>query len=149
MLLSEEPKLLAPDFFLAVRWSARIIDFVEKWERRQSQAHLKGPSEFWSEAADDALDGVRQGHHLTQELVATTYRLSGVLPAPGDILLVGPLEIRVDQRHFTTRQAGGVDQAEVIIYLGVERYRYETQEVPGAQRSLTASTSSLFINEPS
>jgi hypothetical protein len=142
---AEESLLLAPNFFLIVRWSARIVDFVEEWQKRQIQAPMKSPLAFTSEAADVVLGGVEQGQHQAQELLATTYRLSGLLPAPGDILLVGPLEMRVDQRHFTTRQLGEVAQAEVVIYLGVERYRYESKMAADERQQLT--TSSLFSSE--
>jgi hypothetical protein len=134
MLHDDEPLLLAPNFSLIVRWSARVDDFVHDWERRQFQYHPERPLEFWAEAAMSALSGVEQGRHQAQGIMADFYRLGGLLPAVGDLLVVEPLDLKVDQRNITRRQAGEATHVEVVVYLGVERYRYETPSVQTHQR---------------
>ncbi|MBJ6111782.1 hypothetical protein JAO73_22370 [Hymenobacter sp. BT523] len=139
-MLHDEPVLLAPNFSMIVRWSPRVDDFVHEWERRQFQDHPERPLEFWAEAAMSALSGVEQGRHQAQSIMADLYHLGGLLPATGDLLVVEPLDLKVDQRHITHRQIGEATHVEVVIYLGVERYRYEapSTQTPRSRR-LSAS----------
>ena len=119
---------LAPNFKLTVRWSARVADFTEEWERRQALEYPGHSDEHWAEATSAALGGVEQGRSRGAEAIANIYHLTKQLPASGDLLRVEPLEIRVDQRHFVTRHLGGITNVEVIYYLGVEQYRYAVLE---------------------
>ncbi len=134
-----ESLLLAPGFTLIVRWSARITDFVDEWQQRQARANPARPLEFWAEAADAALGGVEQGHHQALDVLADIYRTSGLLPAVGDLLVVEALEMKVDHRRFTRRRVGGVAHTEVLLYLGVERYIYETRQAQRVQGQLSST----------
>jgi len=132
MVLNQDSAFIAPNLALTVRWSPRVVDFVAEWESLQARAHSTPPHEHWGHAASAALSGVEQGLWMAHEALAVIHRLTHQLPEHGDLLLLGPLEVRVDQRHFLPRQAGGVSHAEVVYYLGVEKYRFQTEEVPFA-----------------
>jgi hypothetical protein len=130
MLYDAESLLLASHLTLAVRWSARVADFIEEWQQRQVLAPITPTLDFWAEAASTALSDVQQGPHRALDVLAELYHDSQLLPAPGDLLLVDALELKVDQRRFATCRVGGVLQVEVQYHLGVEAYRYANATLP-------------------
>ena len=125
-----ESILLAPHLTLVVRWSARVADFVQEWQQRQTLAPTTPPLDFWAEAASTALSDVEQGPYRVLDVLADMYHGSQLLPAPGDLLFIDALELKVDQRHIVTRRVGGVLQVEVQYHLGVEAYRYANATLP-------------------
>lgn len=70
------------------------------------------------------LGTIEQLNSCTAQVLANLYRLSRQLPALGDRLLVGPLELRVEGRQFLVSHPGGVEQVQARYSLCVERYRY-------------------------
>lgn len=130
MHYNAESILLAPHLTLVVHWSARVADFVEEWQQRQVLAPTTPPLDFWAEAASTALSDVQQGPHRALDVLADMYHGSQLLPAPGDLLFIGALKLKVDQRHFVTQRIGGVLQIEMQYYLGVEAYRYTNATLP-------------------
>ena len=121
---------LASNFTLVVHWSARVADFAEEWQKRQALAHTTHPLEFWAEAAGMVLHGVEDGRDQALNVLADLYHNSQQLPAPGDLLFMDALKLKVDQRHFVTHRVGGILQVEVQYYLGVEAYRYASATLP-------------------
>ncbi len=121
---------LTPHLTLVVHWSARVADFIKEWQQHQVLAPTTSPLDFWAEAASTALSGVQQGPHRALDVLADLYHGSQLLPAPGDLLLIGALKLKVDQRHFVTQRVGGELRKEVQYYLGVEAYRYANTTLP-------------------
>lgn len=125
-----ESILLTPHLTLVVRWSARVANFVEEWQKRQALAPVTPPLDFWAEAASTALSDVERGPYQVLDVLAEMYHSSQLLPALSDLLSIGSLKLKVDQRHFVTQRVGGVLQVEVQYHLGVEAYRYANATLP-------------------
>ncbi|WP_382316234.1 hypothetical protein [Hymenobacter bucti] len=130
MPYNPESVSLAPHLTLVVHWSARVADFIKEWQQRQMLAPTTHPLDFWAEAASTALSDVQQGPHRALDVLADLYHGSQLLPTPGDLLFIGALTLKVDQRHFVTQRVGGVLRTEVQYYLGVEAYRYANTTLP-------------------
>jgi len=124
MSLTPNPVPLAADLNLVVQWSARIADFIALWEQHLAQA--ASGKDHLLEAAITVLGDVEQRQDKTEAALTDVYRVSGLLPATGDEVLVGALVLRVDQRRFSTRSIAGVPLVTVVFQIGIERYQYET-----------------------
>lgn len=80
------------------------------------------------EAASMVLSTIEQLDDYTAQALTDLYRLSGQLPAPTDKFLIGPLELRVEERQFAVSRQGGSEQVEITYYFDIMRYRYETAQ---------------------
>ncbi|MGI4759823.1 MAG: hypothetical protein ACRYF0_03890 [Janthinobacterium lividum] len=122
---------LAPDLAIHLIWSAHIASFTQEWRHRLQVAEVSctQAEEHMIEAASMVLSTVEQLDERTAQVLTDLYRLSGQLPAPTDKLLVGPLELRVEERQFATSRQGGSEQVAVTYYLKIERYRYEVRRM--------------------
>lgn len=74
------------------------------------------------------LNTVEHLDDYTTQVLNDLYRLSGQLPAPTDKLIVGPLELRVDERQFAMNYQGDTEQVDITYYFDTVRYRYETAQ---------------------
>lgn len=93
------------------------------------------------EAAPMVLNTIEHLDDYTTQVLNGLYRLSGQLPAPTDKLLVGPLELRVDERQFAMSYQGSNKQLDITYYFDIVRYRYETAQpmsLPAISLSLPA-----------
>lgn len=141
MLHSDESWLLAPDLTLSVRWSSRVADFVQEWELRgrlAEEAPLKDLA-YTALAASSVLGSVEQAPFYVTQALTDLYQVSGQLPAPGDIVLVEALELRVDERRITVSQDGGSRSITIAYALGIERYRYDTCPSSDGTQPLTSA----------
>jgi hypothetical protein len=77
------------------------------------------------EAASMVLATVEYLDEYATQVLTDLYRLSGQLPAPTDKFLVGPLELRVEERQFAVSRQEGGEQVAVTYCLDIIRYRYE------------------------
>ncbi len=80
------------------------------------------------------LSTIEQLDDRTAQVLTDLYRLSGQVPAPMDKFLVGPLELRVEERQFAVSHQGSNEQVVITYCLDIVRYRYE------AMRSTSAIT---------
>jgi hypothetical protein len=124
---------LAPDLTIYLNWSASTAAFVQEWQHRLQLAEAQGGQveEHLAEAASMVLSTVEQLHNYSAQVLADLYRVSGQLPALGDKLLIGPLELRIEERQFEVSHSGGIEQVAITYCFSIERYRYEAaQHVP-------------------
>lgn len=129
-LMLHQPSFFQPASAITVHlnWSTKTAAFVQEWQQRSHSLELPdAPSgDHLAEATSVVLGAVEQlDDHIAQALT-DLYRVSGQLPTRGDKLLVGPLELRVEERQFEVTRLGGQEQVAVTYCLDIERYRYET-----------------------
>jgi len=131
---------LAPDLAIHLKWSAGVATFAQEWQRRLQAAEVSGAQtgEHLVEAASLVLSTVEHLDEYTARALADIHRFSGQLPAPMDKLLVGPLELRVEERQFAVGRQGGSEQVTVNYCFDIVRYRYEAME----------TTTAIAINLP-
>lgn len=126
MLDFPSPFQPGPDLAVRLSWAAPTTAFVQDWQHRLQTAEVSGvqAGEHIVEAALMVLGTIEQLDSCTAQVLTDLYRLSGQLPALGDRLLVGPLELRVEERQFSVNRPGGIEQVQVRYCLCVEKYRY-------------------------
>lgn len=118
---------LAPALAIHLNWSASTATFTQEWLHRLQVAEVSSvqAEEYVAEAASIVLSAVEHLDEYTAQVLTDLYNLSGLLPAPKDKLLVGPLELRVEERQFAVSSHGGSEHVAITYYLKIERYRYE------------------------
>jgi hypothetical protein len=134
---------LAPDLTINLNWSARTAAFVQEWQHRFQIAQVPNTQveEHLIEAASMVLSTIEQLEAFSAQVLADLYCVSGQLPALGDKLLIGPLELRIEERQFEVSHARGIEQVAITYCFGIERYRYQAaQQVPLAAADLALTT---------
>jgi hypothetical protein len=132
MLDSKTPYQLAPNLELFLHWAAGTPSFAKEWQLRFQAAEqaAKQVEEHIADAASVVLGTIERLDDRTAQVLTDLYCLSGQLPALMDKFLVGPLELRVEERQFAVGRRGGAEQVAVTYHLKIERYRYETRQQP-------------------
>jgi hypothetical protein len=122
---------LALDLAIHLNWSAHTAIFTQEWQRRLQTTEVSGAQveEHVVEAASIVLSTIEHLDDYTAHVLTDLYRLIGQLPAPTDKFLVGPLELRVEERQFAVSRQGGSEQVVVTYCLKIERYRYEVRQM--------------------
>lgn len=121
---------LTLDTTISLHWSARTATFAQEWQHRLQTTEVSGvqAEEHVIEAASMVLSAVEQLDDHTAQVLTALYRLNGQLPAPTDKLLVGLLELRVDERQFEVSSQGDNEQVVITYRLDIVRYRYGSQQ---------------------
>jgi len=121
---------LALNLELLLHWAAGTPAFVKEWQLRFQAAEQAATQveEHIAEAASVVLGTIEQLDDRTAQVLTDLYRLSGQLPAPMDKFLVGPLELRVEERQFAVGRRGGAEQVAITYHLNIVQYRYEVAQ---------------------
>ena len=122
---------LTPNLTLTLGWAARTPAFVQEWQNRLQAAEQVSDQigEHVVEATSMVLSTVEHLDERTAQVLTDLYRLSGQLPAPTDKLLVGPLELRVEERQFVVSHQKGIKQVAITYCIDIVRYRYEAAQL--------------------
>ena len=146
MLDSKTRYQLAPNLELFLHWAAGTPAFAKEWQLcfQAAEQAATQVEEHIAEAVSVVLGTIEQLDDRTAQVLTDLYRLSGQLPAPIDKFLVGPLELRVEERQFAVGRRGGAEQVTVTYHLKIERYRYKTRQLPEESLATPFALSSLL-----
>jgi hypothetical protein len=123
MAVDNTPVQLAPGLAVYIHWTTQVWDFIDSWQRKLAEAQEYREPKDRVAVAEATINGVRQGRGNITRAMEDIYRLTGQLPASGELLIIGPLEVRVHKRVFETRRVRGVTHIDMEYYFNVEHYR--------------------------